>query len=181
MPYFTDGGGMGRRQCTSEYKIQPIRQKVRELIGLAKGERGPKEVVVTQWIGISTDEIQRMKFSPDRYVENRWPLIEARMSRWDCLRWMEKNGYPMPAKSSCIGCPYHSDEQWRDIRDNDPEAWADAVLVDKRMRENGPVRGMQQLEYMHRSCVPLDQVDLSTPADAGQISFMDECDGMCVV
>lgn len=178
VPYFTETG-MGRRQCTSEYKIQPIRQKVRELLGLKKGERGPRHPVVSQWIGISTDEIQRMKASHDAYIENRWPLIEQRMSRWDCLRWMEKNGYPMPAKSSCIGCPYHSDAQWRDIRDNDPEAWADAVIVDRKMRENGPVRGMRQLEYMHRSCVPLDQVDLSTPADVGQISFMDECDGMC--
>jgi hypothetical protein len=181
IPYFTDGGGMGRRQCTSEYKIQPIRQKVRELLGLQKGQRGPRHPVVTQWIGISTDEIQRMKYSQDAYIENRWPLIETRMSRWDCLRWMERKGYPMPAKSSCIGCPYHSNEQWRDIRDNDPDAWADAVTVDRAMRERGPVRGMQQLEYMHRSCVPLDQADLSTAADHGQISFIDECDGMCGV
>ncbi len=181
VPYFTDGGGMGRRQCTSEYKIQPIRQKVRELLGLGKGERGPKEVAVQQWIGISTDEIQRLKYSQDKYIENRWPLIEARMSRQDCLKWMERNGYPMPAKSSCIGCPYHSDAQWRDIRDNDPESWADAVEVDRLMRLNGPVRGMTQLEYMHRSCVPLAEVDLSTPEDHGQISFLDECEGMCGV
>lgn len=181
VPYFTEGGGMGRRQCTSEYKLQPIRQKVRELLGLAKGERGPKEVSVIQWIGISLDEIQRLKMSEDRYIENRWPLIEKRMTRHDCLQWMERNGYPMPAKSSCIGCPYHSDAQWREIRDNDPEAWADAIQVDNAMRQNGPVRGMKQLEYMHRSCVPLWQADLSSAEDHGQISFLDECDGMCGV
>lgn len=179
VPYFTDGGGMGRRQCTSEYKIQPIRKKLRELIGLKKGERGPRDVFVSSWIGISTDEIQRMKMSPDAYIENRWPLIERRMSRWDCLAWMERHGYPMPEKSSCIGCPYHSDQHWREMRQSDQESWADAVYVDNKMRENGPVRGMVQLEYMHRSCVPLAQVVLETAESAGQISFLDECDGMC--
>jgi hypothetical protein len=181
VPYFTAGGGMGRRQCTREYKIDPIRQKVRELIGLGKGERGPSHVAVSQWIGISTDEIQRMKMSQDRYIENRFPLIEARVSRTDCLAWMKRHGYPEPSKSSCIGCPYHSDAQWREIRDTDPAAWADAVEVDRLMRLNGPVRGMQQAEFMHRSCVPLDQVDLRTAEQAGQISFLDECEGMCGV
>lgn len=181
VPFFTENGGMGRRQCTNEYKIQPIRKKVRELIGLSPGQRGPKEAAVTQWIGISTDEIQRMKLSQDRYVENRWPLVDKRISRHDCLAWMAANGYPMPAKSSCIGCPYHDNAMWRDMRDNDPESWADAVDIDRMMRAQGQVRGMSQLEYMHRSCKPLDQVDLSSPADYGQISFLDECDGMCGV
>lgn len=181
VPYFTENGGMGRRQCTSEHKIQPIRKKVRELIGLKKGQRGPKEVVVRQWIGISTDEIQRMKMSSDAYVENVFPLIDARMSRSDCLSWMEKRQYPMPEKSSCIGCPFHNDAMWRDMKKNDPVSWADAVEVDSLMRANGPVRGMKQLEYMHRSLKPLDQVDLSTAEDHGQLSFLDECEGMCGV
>lgn len=181
VPYFTEHGGMGRRQCTSEYKIQPIRKKIRELLGLEKGQRGPEEVAVRQWIGISTDEIQRMKYSSDSYIENRWPLIEKRMSRSDCLKWMEDRQYSMPAKSSCIGCPYHDNAAWRDMRDNDPESWADAVYVDAAMRKNDPIRGMKELEYMHRSCVPLDQVDLMTPADHGQMTFLDECDGMCGV
>lgn len=181
VPYFTHGGGMGRRQCTKEYKIEPIRKKIRELIGLKKGERGPREVVVRQWIGISTDEIQRMKMSSDRYIENVFPLIDARMSRHDCLRWMEKRQYPMPSKSSCIGCPYHTDESWREMRDTDPVSWADAVEVDRSMRDRGPMRGRTELEYMHRSLKPLDQVDLTTAEDAGQLSFLDECDGMCGV
>ena len=54
MPLFMDGGdGRGRRQCTTEYKINPIRRKVRELLGLQKGERA-KGHTVEQWIGIST-------------------------------------------------------------------------------------------------------------------------------
>ena len=179
---------MGRRQCTSEYKIVPIERKVRELLGLAKGQRGPKEIAVEQWIGISLDEIQRMKDSSKHYIQHRWPLIEARMTRSDCLLWMERKGYPKPEKSSCIGCPYHSDQQWRELRDTMPDEWADAVLVDGIIRNGTPKQTMPDkpvmlgTQFMHRSLVPLDEVDLTTAADHGQQDmFNNECDGMCGV
>jgi len=60
MPLFTENGGMGRRQCTREYKIDPVRKKTRDLLGLKPRQRAPKTAVVEQWIGISTDEIQRI-------------------------------------------------------------------------------------------------------------------------
>ena len=36
-----EGDGIGRRQCTTNYKIRPIRRKIRELLGLRKGQRVP--------------------------------------------------------------------------------------------------------------------------------------------
>jgi hypothetical protein len=174
---------MSRRQCTAEFKIQPIQRKVRELLGLHKGQRGPKEIAAHQLIGISTDEMVRMKNSTIPYIQNRWPLIELGMSRRDCLAWMERHGYRMPSKSSCTFCPYHDDAMWRDIRDNDPASWAQAIEVDAHLRSGNSraAEGMRGQLYVHRSCVPLDQVDLRTAADFGQISFLDECDGMCGV
>lgn len=52
--------GMIRRQCTTDYKIVPIRRKVRELAGQTR-KRFPSFPVVECWIGISTDEIVRAK------------------------------------------------------------------------------------------------------------------------
>lgn len=183
-PFFTRDergpSGMLPRQCTKEYKVQPIRAKVRELMGLEARQRGPKHIAVEQWIGISTDEASRMKPAEQPWIAHRWPLIEKRLSRWDCLRWLERNGYPQPPKSACIGCPYHDDAFWRDLRDNAPADWRDAVEFDREIRTGG--RGMLLTPFLHRSCVPLDQVDLSTAEDRGQLSlFNDECEGMCGV
>jgi hypothetical protein len=176
-PFFTHGGGMLRRQCTSDYKIVPIRAKVREMIGLSKGQRGPNHIAAIQWIGISTDEATRMKPSRDHYLEMRWPLIELGMSRNDCLRWMSGHGYPLPPKSACTFCPYHDDAMWRDMKANDPESWADAVAVDAAIRP-----GDGQRWFLHRSLKPLAEVDLRTAEDAGQLSmFNEECEGMCGV
>lgn len=168
---------MGRRQCTAEYKLKPIRIKARELLGLKPGER-VKEAVCEMLIGISTDEALRMKPSQYAWSKHRWPLIEKGMSRNDCLQWMERNFFPSPPKSSCIGCPYHSDHEWRLIK-LDPESWADALEVDKAIRNQPKIRAEQ---FMHRSCVPLDEVDFSTAEDHGQVDmFNNECEGMCGV
>ena len=57
---------MGRRQCTEHYKIAPVRQKLRNLLGLSKGQRVPSHTTVELWLGISTDESIRMRTSRDR-------------------------------------------------------------------------------------------------------------------
>ena len=171
--------GMIRRQCTKDYKIVPIRRKVRELVGLA-GRRSPNTPIVEQWIGISLDEAIRMKPSFEDWQVNRWPLIEQRLSRQDCLRWLARHDYPIPPKSACIGCPFHSDSHWRRMRDGDPEAWADAVSVDRVIRSG--FRGLRGQVFLHRSAVPLDQADLSNASDRGQLDLWpNECEGMCGV
>lgn len=167
---------MGRRQCTAEYKIAPLTKKTRELLGLKPRQRA-KGVLCEMLIGISTDESIRMKPSREPWKVHVWPLIDAGMARHDCLNWMERMGYPLPPKSSCIGCPFHSDHEWRLLR-QDEESWADAVLLDKIIR--APVRKMIGQQFMHRSCKPLDEVDFSTAEDHGQVDmFNNECEGMC--
>ncbi len=70
-----ESNGMGRRQCTDNYKIRPVRRKVRELLGLRRGQRVPSGVGVELWLSISTEEAIRMKTSRDRWMANRYPLI----------------------------------------------------------------------------------------------------------
>ena len=163
IPYFVrnpDGSeGMGRRQCTSEYKLAPIGRKVRELLGAQAPDfrRVPKGRVAEQWIGFSADEIGRVS---DRdqvsYVTVRHPLLDLGMDRKACERWLRSRGWDSVAKSACIGCPYHGNRQWRDLRDSRPAEWADAIEFDAAIRKGGS-RGLPLAgeAYLHRSRVPL--------------------------
>lgn len=185
-PFFVrnpDGStGMIRRQCTSDYKIDPIHKAVRELIGLKRGQRGPTGgPVVEQWIGISLDEFQRAKPSRIAWIQNRWPLIEKEIDRRACESWLVQNGYPVPPKSACTFCPFRSDAEWRRMRDKQPAAFADAVAISRAIE--GGLQGINSGSvYLHRSLKPLDQVDLSTAEDRGQLNMFDnECEGMCGV
>lgn len=177
IPAFIGGHGIMGRKCTSDYKIVPIRRKCKELLGLGKHDRWPKETAVIQWLGISLDEMQRMKSQIEAWQDFRHPLIEARMTRGDCLEWMRSRGYPEPPRSACFFCPFHSNAEWRRLSSED---FARAVQFEKDMQEalTGRLRGKP---YLHSERIPLDEVDLSTAEDHGQLSFLDECAGMCGV
>lgn len=167
--------GMVRRQCTNEYKIQVVRKIVRNYLGYEKGQR-VKELV-HMWKGISTDEIQRMDMSRDGWIEFRYPLIDADMSRMACEEWLVKNGYLVPPKSSCIGCPFHNDAMWLDMKINDKESWDDAVEVDRIIKKLPRFKGKA---FLHRSCKPLDEVDFNeNQMDIDH--FLNECAGVCGV
>jgi 3'-phosphoadenosine 5'-phosphosulfate sulfotransferase (PAPS reductase)/FAD synthetase len=178
MPLFVrnpDGTvGMIRRQCTDEYKLKKIKREVRALLGYPTG-RVPSGVFAEQWVGISRDEFTRAKDSGIRYAHNRHPLLELDWTRADCLRFLARRGWQSTPKSACIGCPFHSNAQWREMRDHQPEEWADAVAFDYAIRD-GNVRGLTTgspllgKAYLHRSCLPLDRapIDKVTTHEWGQ-------------
>jgi hypothetical protein len=178
-PLFVPGGdgraSLLRRQCTKEYKIVPIYRELRK--HSTRAER--KEVTtVDLWMGISLDEVERMKPSREPWVRNVYPLIDRRLSRWDCQRWLTARGIDAP-KSACIGCPFHDNDRWRAMKAEAPDEFADAVAVDAAIRHLPGIKA--GAAYLHRDLKPLDQVDLRTPEDRGQLAFgfTNECEGHC--
>jgi len=169
--------GLLRRQCTNDYKIQPIVQQIRKLLGLKKRQKVKKDMAVEMLMGISYDEIYRIKNNRLPYITNTYPLADMKMRRLDCLNWMKNNGYPKPPRSACTFCPYHSNEEWREIKKNKDE-WNEVVELDKIIRF-GTKRKEDQV-FLHKSCTPIEQVDLSDPKDDQLNLFIDGCvEGYC--
>ncbi|GAA4781830.1 hypothetical protein [Streptomyces ziwulingensis] len=157
--------GMTRRQCTGEYKIKPIKRQVRGLLGYPYPQRIPRDVFVEQWVGISTDEFHRAKDADVRYMRNRHPLIDLGWSRSDCLRYLTSVGFADTPKSSCLGCPFHGNAQWRHIRDTSPDEWQDVVAFDAAIRAgnaraNASGNPLLGEAFLHRSRVPLSQAPI---------------------
>lgn len=178
--------GIMGRQCTFSYKVEQLERAARRLGNI---KRGQKEVTVTQWIGISWDEIQRIKPARVAWSQHRWPLVELRMGRRDCLRWMTEHGYPTPPRSACVYCPFHSDKEWRRLRDEEPEEFARVIKFEKDLQAaKAQTDNQRGVPFLHPSLVPLDQVDFRTDIERGQLSlwleeqsFGNECEGMCGV
>jgi len=176
MPLWTKGKGGSmvplRRQCTREYKITVVQRAIRLKAGLNHGQRwkgDPCEV----WLGISLEEVMRMKESLDKWVRIRWPLIERRMTRGDCVEWLRRRAIQVPPKSACIGCPYHSDDFWRSLKRDNPAEWEDACSFDEAIRHARV--SIRTPAFLHRSGLPLREV----PLDQTGSLFGEECAGFC--
>ncbi len=165
IPAFTNqSGSIGKlpAYCSNEWKRRVVRRwATRQGVELAD-----------IWLGISTDEMRRLSMSDGKW-HHRFVLVEQRMNRGDCERLVESLGWPKPPRSSCWMCPNHTQIEWRDIRDNKPSDWVDAVTFDRDMRLRDPHA------FLHPDCVPLDKADLS---DQNGVLFGHECaSGQCFV
>lgn len=166
------GKAMMLRQCTRDFKVVPIRRKVMSLLG--------KREIAIQWLGISFDELDRMKDSQHRRIVNRYPLVDIGMRRRNCLEWMETRGYPTPPRSACVFCPYHTDGEWQRLKSEEPEEFAKAAAYEKRQQELvSQSDRFTGVPFLHASLKPLESV---TFVDGRQANlFRNECEGMCGV
>lgn len=170
IPAFTkspDSDGQIKRQCTGTWKLRPIRKWLQ-----ARRAGHPVEM----WLGITTDEIGRVKPSDVGYVTNRWPFIERRWRRSDVMAWLGRHDLEIPPKSACVFCPFASNAAWRALQGT--EDWAKAVAVDEQVRAARPPFDL----FLHASRIPLAQVDLRSEQERGQMAldgFDNECSGHC--
>ncbi len=167
-----------RRQCSREYKIQPIERKVRELLGYSKGQRVKHKAEAL--IGISLDEATRMKMSRTPWVTNRYPLVDAKMRRGDCLALLREHGLPEPRKSACVFCPYHDNRYWETLRTKYPEEFSKAEAFDVAVRDMTK-SGARNPVFLHRSLRPLSEVDFTQGQRSLDFWFDNECEGVCGV
>ena len=177
-----EADGIGRRQCTQHYKIRPVHNKIRELLGVKARQRVPAGTTVELWLGISTDEAMRMRDSRDRWLTNRYPLIEAGMSRRDCLDWWEAR-YARPLeRSACVACPYQSRRRWVETMRSWPELFAEAVEIDARLCGR---LAFAKEPYLHPRRIPLAKAVRLDEAELGaggqSDGFGNECEGHCGV
>ena len=167
--YTTDGVSRGqlRRQCTGDWKIAPIRRWL---------QANRNKETVEMLLGITLDEVQRMRPSQVKYIEHIYPLIEKRMSRHDCIMWLQKHGFDIPGRSACVFCPFHSKAEWKEIKQSKVD-WKQAVKHDNAIRKVRPPNDL----FVCNQCLPLDECDFDSQEDKGQMAFQwqGECTGYC--
>lgn len=147
LPVFTtQGGDIGKlpTYCSSYWK--------REVVKRWANAQGVK--AVDKWLGISVDEMGRAPASKGKKWRTRYPLIELGLNRWECQKLVESMGWPKPPRSSCWMCPNHTQEEWRDIRDNKPADWQAAIRFDRDIRKLDPHA------FIHADAVPLGEANL---------------------
>lgn len=150
--------------CSSEWKTLVVRRHI-------GGYECNKDGVI-MWLGMSLDEIHRLKHSSVKWIENYWPLcFDVKMTRGECAQLVRDYGMPEPIKSRCMMCPNMNDSGWIEVR-NSPEEWKEAVKIDHQIFASHQVR-------LHKSGKPLEEVEFVPKAEQEDGLFQ-ACDsGYC--
>ena len=147
--------------CSGEWKRRVVRRHLRER-GYGPESRGLRPVEM--WMGMSLDEAGRFRTADAGWITTAWPLaIGLGWDRARCVREVEALGWPPPPKSSCVMCPYRSDAHHLETKTHHPEDWALALATEAEVRAVDPDA------YVHRSGVPLSEVDLDPSASTAEL------------
>jgi len=162
IPAFTTrGGDIGKLPgyCSNEWKYRPLQRWLRK--------HGVNQAEI--WMGISVDEKSRASFPKGAWTK-RYPLIELRMNRGDCVALVDKMGWPTPPRSSCWMCPNHQQGELRDIKENYPKDWEKAVTFEKYIQKKDPD------VWLHPDAKPLNECDIS---EKNESMFTQCASGLC--
>jgi hypothetical protein len=166
LPFFSENGAPIMRQCTLDYKIQPLRKYIQKIRGRSN---------VRLWIGISLDEIQRIKNSPAKYIEHYYSLVENRISIDSIVNWFGENNLQEPGKSACFICPFHSHKYWQRFKRESPTEFNLACEFDDKIRQ---LPNMKTKTYLYRGLKPLREVNFDYEPTLFP-ELIEECYGMC--
>ena len=164
---------MGRRSCTYLFKISIVNREIRKQTGTFR--KRLKDIKFRVALGFSTDEEGRVSKSREAWIENIYPLLyELKWSRKDCLNFVKEEIGELPPRSACYMCPYLTNSEWKELRDNDPESWNKAIEYDENIRNMR--KGVRN--YIHRDRVPLKEALIDKNEFQADF-FKQTCFGSC--
>ena len=178
-----DGKGQWGRDCTGDYKISPILKLLRAEIGMPPRTKVPNGTRAEMWLGISIDEVSRIRPNREWWISNRYPLIsEMRWSRADCAAYLLETHPEIPVgRSACMGCPYHGDAEWARLVETEPSEVERLIELDEKLRQKVEPghRLVDATPYLHRSRRPLRDALADLAPDNGGDGMGENCEGYC--
>ncbi|MCX0246575.1 phosphoadenosine phosphosulfate reductase [Streptomyces drozdowiczii] len=158
IPVRMANGAPGRRNCTADFKIKVISKWLK-----AHGASADRPATVG--IGISVDEIHRAnrrRSEPNRRVS--YPLLDLGLRREDCIQLIREAGLPIPPKSSCFFCPFHTVDEWRTQRKSEPELFSKSEELERFINSRRAALGRDDV-YLTRYGAPLGTAIHNPAAD----------------
>lgn len=98
--------GIFARWCTEHFKVIPFLSYI--------------EIPAIAYIGYCYDEKQRAERRDRKHKEENnlrysYPLIDAKLTRSDCIKLINDHNLMIPPRSTCYFCPFQSKQQIREL------------------------------------------------------------------
>ncbi len=166
IPLFGSRGGRLRQTCTSKWKIQAIRQELRR--------RGA--INATTYLGITIDEISRIKPNNVIWEQLSWPLVgfpirdkwKKVLHRTEIDEDLDRRNIPFLVTTQCDGCPHKDYFRWNN---NTQEKIEELANFEKRWNGN---------QFLTSLRIPLPEALVAMKNKNYKNDFLDICEqGYC--
>lgn len=148
IPVRMSNGAPGTRSCTVDFKIKVVGKEL-------KRRGATPDRPATLAVGISLDEMHRAHNRKEVVCEQvTYPLLDLRLSRQDCRNIIEREGLPIPPKSSCFFCPFHRPATWGDMARDEPELFEKSAQLEDLLNARRVTLGKDSV-YLTRFNAPL--------------------------
>ncbi len=175
IPAYSDRDGEGKLTnfCTTYWKIEACDNWLSREQNITRGS-------FKKWIGFSLNESRRaVRMMAGKEYQSgliRFPLIhDVPLTRSQAIKVVERFGWPTPPRSACWMCPNQSDSEWRDLKENWPKEFQQAVELENELRQR------DANIFLHESRIPLSEVDFYAQQSFEDEMFNDKpcSSGMC--
>jgi hypothetical protein len=82
--------------CTKKFKVEPIRRYLRSI----------KVKKAIKYLGMTYEEKDRITENSVKWVKHEYPLIDLKITRKDCQKYLLDNFGVVPPRSGCTICKY---------------------------------------------------------------------------
>jgi hypothetical protein len=136
----------------------------------------------TVMVGISTDEFYRASNRrPKPYEIMSYPLLDLGLSRLDCMNVIKAAGLPVPPKSACWFCPFHTVKQWRTLRADHPDRFEAAARLEDHLNAERAAKGKDEVFLSHTNTRLRRAIPELVPLPFDEDPVGGECDsGWCM-
>jgi hypothetical protein len=133
----------GFKGCSHKYKIEPqekfCNNSPQARVAWSAGQK------VVKIIGYDMDEPHRAAIPEDKKYRYRYPLLEWKWGRDECVDAISQAGLPQPGKSACFFCPSSTKPEILELRRSNPDLLARALELEKTAKESGNLKTVNGL------------------------------------
>ena len=162
------------RLCTDKFKITPLNREIKSYFENVNF-KNPVKVA----LGITKDEVHRMRPNKRKYIINEFPIIDK--TREEIIKQYSEWGLPVPVKSGCWLCPFMNIE---DMKQLSSSQWEQLETLENNARAYDQHPEKRELYLLREKPISYwrDRITREKSLKTYELDMFftqDECSGSC--
>lgn len=125
----------GYKSCSQKYKKAPQDKWMNNWEPAQITWKSGFKVIKYLWYDADESHRTGTNYSDDKYTYS-YPLVDANIGRFECVKIILEEGLPLPPKSSCTFCPSMKPWEIIELYETEPKEFYDAITMERNAAAN---------------------------------------------